>query len=46
MNAIAKTFSAAVLTLALGNAFAAGSPGVEHQTQKFLEALGPVAGSR
>ncbi|GAB3245013.1 alpha/beta hydrolase [Chitinimonas naiadis] len=39
MNAIAKTFSAAVLTLALGNAFAAGSPGVEHQTQKFLAAL-------
>lgn len=39
MNAIAKTFSVAVLTHALGNAFAAGSPGVEHQTQKFLETL-------
>jgi acetyl esterase/lipase len=39
MNAIAKTSSTAVLTLALGSAFAAGSPGVEHQTQKFLEAL-------
>ena len=39
MNAIVKTFAVAVLTPALGNAFAAGSPGVEHQTQKFLEAL-------
>jgi acetyl esterase len=39
MNAIAKPFSVAVLSAALGNAFAAGSPGVERQTQKFLEAL-------
>ncbi|HEY9103254.1 alpha/beta hydrolase [Chitinimonas sp.] len=39
MKAFAQTFSAAVLSLALGNAFAAGSPGVEHNTQKFLEAL-------
>ena len=44
MNAIAKTFSVAVLTHALGNAFAAGSPGVEHQTQKFLEALAAGGG--
>jgi acetyl esterase len=40
MNAIAKPLSTAVLSLALGNAFAAGSAGVEHQTQKFLEVLG------
>jgi acetyl esterase/lipase len=39
MNAVAKTFPAAVLSLALGSAFAAGRPGVEHQTEKFLEAL-------
>jgi acetyl esterase/lipase len=44
VNAIAKTLSAAVLTLALDNAFAAGSPGVEHQTQKFLEALAASGG--
>jgi acetyl esterase len=44
VNNIARTLSPAVLSLALGNAFAAGSPGVEHQTQKFLEALGAGGG--
>ncbi|MDG9928163.1 MULTISPECIES: alpha/beta hydrolase [unclassified Pseudomonas] len=35
-----KTIAASsLLALAIGNAFAAGSPGVEHHTQAFLEAL-------
>ncbi|WP_371368149.1 alpha/beta hydrolase [Pseudomonas sp. QL9] len=38
MNA-KKHLLAATLALAIGNAFAAGSPGVEHTTQAFLEAL-------
>ncbi|WP_435608218.1 alpha/beta hydrolase [Pseudomonas knackmussii] len=38
MNA-KKNLLAATLALAIGNAFAAGSPGVEHTTQAFLEAL-------
>ncbi|HSX71789.1 MAG TPA: alpha/beta hydrolase, partial [Pseudomonas sp.] len=29
----------ALITLAAGHAFAAGSPGVEHNTQAFLQAL-------
>ncbi|MBD9415155.1 alpha/beta hydrolase [Pseudomonas sp. PDM16] len=33
------TLLASLLALATGNAFAAGSPGVEHNTQVFLEAL-------
>ncbi|WP_156114953.1 alpha/beta hydrolase [Pseudomonas sp. ML96] len=33
------TLLASLLALATGNAFAAGSPGVEHNTQAFLEAL-------
>jgi acetyl esterase/lipase len=36
---IKRLFAAAAVTLAVGSAFAAGSPGVEHNTQKFLEAL-------
>jgi acetyl esterase/lipase len=39
MNNVSKLLSGAVLTLAVGNAFAAGSPGVERHTQAFLEAL-------
>ncbi|WP_371228677.1 alpha/beta hydrolase [Pseudomonas sp. QE6] len=34
-----KTLLAATLALTLGNAFAAGNPTVEHNTQAFLEAL-------
>lgn len=34
-----KTLLAAALALTLGNAFAAGNPSVEHNTQAFLEAL-------
>ncbi|WEJ74350.1 alpha/beta hydrolase [Pseudomonas sp. PSE14] len=34
-----KTLLAAALVLTLGNAFAAGNPTVEHNTQAFLEAL-------
>lgn len=34
-----KTLLAAALALTLGNAFAAGNPTVEHNTQAFLEAL-------
>lgn len=35
-----KTIAASgLLALAIGNAFAAGSPGVEHHTQAFLQAL-------
>ncbi|WP_068828029.1 alpha/beta hydrolase [Pseudomonas sp. BMS12] len=33
-----------LLTLAVGHAFAAGSPGVEHNTQAFLEALAAGGG--
>lgn len=39
MKALSKTLTGGLLALAIGNAFAAGSPGVEHTTQSFLEAL-------
>lgn len=39
MTSLKKIIGLSVLSLAIGNAFAAGSPGVEHNTQKFLEAL-------
>jgi acetyl esterase/lipase len=39
MKNIKTLFATALVSLAVGNAFAAGSPGVEHNTQKFLEAL-------
>ena len=39
MKALSKTLTGGLLALAIGNAFAAGSPGVEHNTQAFLEAL-------
>ena len=36
---IKQLVGSGLLTLAIGNAFAAGSPGVEHNTQAFLQAL-------
>ena len=39
MKALSKTLVGGLLALAIGNAFGAGSPGVEHTTQAFLEAL-------
>ncbi|SDJ74825.1 Acetyl esterase/lipase [Pseudomonas delhiensis] len=39
MKALSKTLAGGLLALAIGNAFAAGSPGVQHDTQAFLEAL-------
>jgi acetyl esterase/lipase len=39
MQNVSKLLSGAVLAVAIGNVFAAGSPGVEHNTQAFLQAL-------
>jgi acetyl esterase/lipase len=39
MTSLKKIIGLTTLALSIGNAFAAGSPGVEHNTQKFLEAL-------
>ncbi len=39
MKNVSTLLSGAVLAVAIGNAFAAGSPGVEHNTQAFLQAL-------
>ena len=39
MTSLKKIIGLSVLSLAIGNAFAAGSPGVERNTQKFLDAL-------
>ena len=39
MKNVSTVLSGAVLAVAIGNAFAAGSPGVEHHTQAFLQAL-------
>ncbi|MNM49416.1 Carboxylesterase NlhH [compost metagenome] len=44
MNALSKTLAGGLLALAVGNAFGAGSPGVEHNTQAFLEALAAGGG--
>ncbi|MHC8406954.1 alpha/beta hydrolase [Pseudomonas sp. TMB3-21] len=44
MNIVKKTLAASFLALAVGNASAAGSPGVEHNTQAFLEALAAGGG--
>ncbi|RLU04960.1 alpha/beta hydrolase [Pseudomonas prosekii] len=44
MNLVKKTLAASLLALSIGNAFAAGSPGVEHNTQAFLEALAAGGG--
>ncbi|MBZ9783221.1 alpha/beta hydrolase [Pseudomonas sp. REP124] len=44
MNIVQKTLTTTLLAFAVGNAFAAGSPGVEHNTQAFLEALAAGGG--
>jgi len=44
MKHVSKMLSGAVLAAAIGNAFAAGSPGVEHNTQAFLQALAAGGG--
>jgi len=44
MNRIRKVLAISVLSLAAGAALAAGSPGVEHSTQTFLEALAGSGG--
>ena len=44
MNIVKKTLTASLLALSIGNAFAAGSPGVEHNTQAFLDALNAGTG--
>ena len=41
---IKQTLTASLLALSIGNAFAAGSPGVEHNTQAFLDALAAGGG--
>lgn len=38
-TSLKKLFAGLVIATSVGSAFAAGSPGVEHNTQKFLEAL-------
>ncbi|MCD5996754.1 alpha/beta hydrolase [Pseudomonas sp. CDFA 602] len=44
MNTLQKALTGSLLALSIGNAFAAGSPGVEHNTQAFLEALAAGGG--
>jgi acetyl esterase/lipase len=44
MNAISKTLATTALVVASSVASAAGSPGVEHQTQAFLNALAAAGG--
>ncbi|RRV07540.1 alpha/beta hydrolase [Pseudomonas sp. v388] len=44
MNALQKTLTTSLLALCVNSAFAAGSPGVEHNTQAFLEALAAGGG--
>jgi len=44
MNAISKTMATTALVVASSLASAAGSPGVEHQTQAFLNALAAAGG--
>jgi len=44
MNTLRKVFATSVLSIAAGAALAAGSPGVEHNTQAFLEALAKGGG--
>jgi len=41
---LSHTLTAGLLTLAVNSAFAAGSPGVEHTTQGFLDALAAGGG--
>ena len=44
MNRIRKVFTLPLLSMAASAALAAGSPGVEHKTQAFLEALAKGGG--
>jgi len=44
MNIVKKTLAASLLALSVSSAFAAGSPGVEHNTQAFLDALAAGGG--
>ena len=44
MNSIRNVFTTSLISLAAGAALAAGSPGVEHNTQGFLEALAKGGG--
>ena len=44
MNILHKTLAISLLALSIDNAIAAGSPGVEHNTQAFLEALAAGGG--
>jgi len=44
MNRIRNVFATSLLSLAAGAALAAGSPGVEHNTQAFLDALAKGGG--
>jgi len=44
MNSIRKVLATSVLSIAAAAAMAAGSPGVEHSTQAFLEALAKGGG--
>lgn len=44
MNTLQKALTVSLLALSVNSAFAAGSPGVEHNTQAFLEALAAGGG--
>ncbi|CAM4088994.1 putative alpha/beta hydrolase [Pseudomonas reidholzensis] len=44
MNIVRKALTASLLAVSVGQAFAAGSPGVEQHTQAFLEALAQGGG--
>ncbi|RMQ45414.1 Esterase/lipase [Pseudomonas cichorii] len=44
MNTVQKALTTTLLALSVNSAFAAGSPGVEHNTQAFLEALAAGGG--
>jgi acetyl esterase/lipase len=44
MNTFQKALTTSLLALSVNSAFAAGSPGVEHNTQAFLEALAAGGG--
>jgi hypothetical protein len=44
MNIVKKTLTASLLALSIGNAFAAETSGVEHNTQAFLNALAAGGG--
>lgn len=44
MKSFSKVLTGSDLALSISSAFAAGSPGVEHNTQAFLEALAAGGG--